>query len=370
MMKIPFVDLKAQYQSIREELDTAIATVIGETAFIGGRNNRFQQAFERAFSEYVGVDHVIGCGNGTDSMEILLEALGVGLGDEVIVPANSWISTSEVVTRVGAKPVFVDVLPDVYTINPALIEPAITEKTKVIIPVHLYGYPADMTAVMEIANRHNLIVLEDSAQAHGASMNGQAVTTFGHCGSYSFYPGKNLGAYGDAGAMVTNNPELAELARVISNHGQIKKYTHLRDGRNSRLDGLQSAVLTVKLKYLEKWTELRRSRAAYYSKLLADSGLQIPVEKAGYRHVYHLYVIQVSNREEVREYLSSVGVSTSVHYPYALPMLPQYKADNEPGNYPVSIGNQDRLLSLPLFPEMTETQINYVVEHLLKVAKP
>ncbi len=357
-MKIPFVDLYAQYQTIKSDIDTAIERTIKQSSYIGGAAIK---DFENSFAGYLGVKHVIACGNGTDSLEIILKAWGIGEGDEVIVPAHSWISTSEAVGNVGALPVFVDVEPDYFTINVDLIESAITPRTKVIIPVHLYGHPANMPAIMELAEKHNLKVMEDCAQSHGAMINGKKAGTFGHAASYSFYPGKNLGAYGDAGCMTTDDDGLAETVRMIANHGQKGKHNHLIEGRNSRLDGLQAAILSAKLPHLEKWTEARINNAALYTQLLHGAAVKTPVIKEGYRHVFHLYVIRTNNREALAQLLKEQEIETAVHYPTALPFLPCYANRNhKPEDFPAAFANQSQILSLPLYAELTTEQIEKV----------
>lgn len=362
MEKIPFVDLHAQYISIKPEIDAAIAAVISTSSYIGGQHVK---SFEENFAAFVGAKYCIGCGNGTDALEILLQAVGVGEGDEVLVPANSWISTSEAVSSVGATPVFVDTNPLSYTINPEKIKTSITAKTKVIIPVHLYGQPAPMDEIMAIAREYNVKVIEDCAQAHGALYKNQSVGTFGHAAAFSFYPGKNLGAYGDAGAMVTNDEKIATQARRIANHGQIKKHYHAMEGRNSRLDGLQAAILNVKLKYLTDWVEQRRRGAHHYNSLLEALGIQLPQELPESRHAYHLYVIQVPNRPKVQKYLHAQGIETSVQYPVALPMQPAYEHMHyQPEDFPVAVRQMGHILSLPLYPELSDTQIEYVCTNL------
>jgi dTDP-4-amino-4,6-dideoxygalactose transaminase len=361
-MQVPFVDLKKQYQNLKPQIDKAIADVISETAFISGK---YAQLFETEFASYLGIKHIISCANGTDSLEILLKAFGIGAGDEVIVPANSWISTSECVTTVGAKVVFVDSKPDTYTINTALIEEKITAKTKAIIPVHLYGCPADMDEVMRIANAHNLIVIEDCAQAHGALYKGKMIGTIGHASSFSFYPGKNLGAYGDAGCMATHDDEISQKVRMIANHGRLGKHDHGLEGRNSRLDGIQAAILSAKLPYLYEWTEARISHAAEYNKLLADAGIQLPVIPEQMKHVFHLYVVKVPNREKVQEYLKNKGIDTGIHYPIALPLLKAYEyMKHSAADFPVASGQMNQLLSLPMYAELTSEQITYVCDNL------
>ncbi|MBC8044528.1 MAG: DegT/DnrJ/EryC1/StrS family aminotransferase [Rhizobacter sp.] len=363
-MHVPFVDLKIQYKNIKSEIDAAMAAVLADTAFIAGK---YTTAFETDFAAYLGVKHVIGCGNGTDSLEILLQAMGVGRGDEVLVPANSWISTSETVTTIGATPVFVDNHPTLYTIDVSKIEEKITPRTKAIVPVHLYGLPAEMDELMAIARRHGLKVLEDCAQSHAATYKGRKAGTFGDASSFSFYPGKNLGAYGDAGAMATNDDAIAERARMISNHGQIAKNTHAIEGRNSRLDGMQGAILKTKLPHLESWTESRRKNAALYNTHLADTGLLLPVAPDDARHVYHLYVVQVPNRDEVQAALKAEGIETGIHYPTALPLMQAYAYQNHTAkDFPVAASQMDKLLSLPMYPELTEEMIMHVCRSLRK----
>jgi dTDP-4-amino-4,6-dideoxygalactose transaminase len=357
-MKVPFVDLYAQYQSIQTEIDAAIANTIKNSSYIGGQAIK---DFERAFAAYLGIDHVVACANGTDSIEILLKTYGIKEGDEVLVPAISWISTSEAVSSVGAIPVFVDIEKDHYSIDVSLMERAITKKTRAIIPVHLYGHPADMPAIMAIAGKHQLIVIEDCAQAHGARVNGRTAGTFGHAASFSFYPGKNLGAYGDAGCMATNDPAIAEKARMISQHGQQGKHNHIMEGRNSRLDSLQAAILLAKLPYLEKWTEARIAHAGKYSELLKGAAISRPSTREAARHVFHLYVIRSENRDALQKKLNEAGVETAIHYPMALPFLPCYahrKFRHE--DFPVAFDYQTRILSLPLFPELQDEAIQYV----------
>ncbi len=354
---IPFVDLKAQYLSIKEDIDNAIRGVIEQSAFIGGAAVR---QFEKAFADYIGTKHCIACGNGTDSLEILLKAFGVGPGDEIIVPAHSWISTSEAVSAAGATPVFVDV-DEYYCINVKLIEQKITASTKAIIPVHLYGHPADMPAVMQLAEKYKLKVIEDCAQSHGAEINGKKTGTWGHAASFSFYPGKNLGAYGDAGAMLTNDDEVAAVARQVANHGQVKKHQHVREGRNSRMDTLQAAILLAKLPHLQHWTKARRVHASLYNELLNDAGVVTPATKNNCSHVFHLYVIRTGNRDALQAYLKENGVETSVHYPTALPLLPCYSRYNHrPEDFSVAYLNQQQILSLPMFAELREEQVQHV----------
>lgn len=361
-MNIRFVDLKAQYTSIKGEIDKAIQDILDNTSFIGGDKVRL---FEEAYARYLGINHCVTCANGTDAIEIGLKALGVGPGDEVIVPAMSWIATSEAVSTVGATPVFVDILPFNYTINPSLIEEKISAKTKAIIPVHFYGRMAKMDEIMSIAQKHDLFVLEDAAQAHGAMFNGQMVGGFGDLATFSFFPGKNLGAYGDAGAIVTNNDDLAEKCRLIGNHGQQGKHNHLLEGRNSRMDTLQAAVLSVKLQYLEKWTTMRVELAAYYDELLSSMGFSIAEQVSkNDRHVYHVYAVELDKRDAVKQALLAKGIETQIHYPNALVSMKPYAHRTDPHDFPVAVQLAEKGLSLPMFAEMTKTQVKYVVDNL------
>jgi len=361
---IPFVDLKAQYLSIQSEIDEAIQSVINQTAFIGGS---YAAKFEKEFADFHGVKHCIACANGTDSLEILLQAMGVGPGDEVFVPALSWISTSEAVSTVGASPVFVDIVADYYTIDLDLIEAKITAKTKAIIPVHIYGQPVDMIRLMEIAKKHDLKVLEDCAQAHSATINGQKIGTFGDCASFSFYPGKNLGAYGDSGGMITNDAEIARVARMIANHGQEGKHNHLMEGRNSRMDGIQAAVLSVKLKYLNQWTDARIANSKEYDALLKDSAVVTPKVIEHGKHVFHLYVIRSKKRAELMKALKSENVGVSIHYPTALPFLDCYKNRNHRiEDFPVAYEVTQEIISLPMFAELSKESIKTVANIILK----
>ena len=359
-MKVPFVDLKAQYLSIKAEMDSAIQKVIDNTAFVGGR---ILKDFEEAFAGYCGVAHAVGCANGTDAIEIALKAMGIKPGDEVIVPACTWISSAEAVSAVGAIPVFADVLPGLYTIDPEDIDRKVTARTRAIIPVHLYGLPAEMDEIMQVANQHGLKVMEDCAQAHGATYKGKKTGTFGDAASFSFYPGKNLGAYGDGGAMITNDDGIAETMRMICNHGQQGKHNHLMEGRNSRLDGIQAAVLKVKLNHIEKWTTARNNHARYYNEKLKDTHLITPTLPDYSLHVFHLYVVQVENREYIIKLLAENGITTGIHYPTPLPYLKAYeKYGHQPEDFPVAYRQKDKILSLPMFPELTRPQIDYVCE--------
>jgi len=367
-MKIPFVDLKAQYKSIKNEIDIAIIDIIENTAFIKGKAVK---EFELSFADMLGVKHCVGVANGTDALIIAMKALGIGSGDEVIVPANSFIASSEAVTAVGAKVVFVDNHPKTYNINVDLIEEKITSRTKVIIPVHLYGQPADMEFIIELAKKYNLKIIEDSAQAHLAkyqfsSGKWKKAGSIGDMATFSFFPGKNLGAYGDAGAIVTNNDDLARIARMYANHGRIAKYDHEFEGLNSRLDGIQAAVLNVKLNYIKEWTDKRRKAATYYSELLKDMpDIIIPKVDAKFLPAWHLYVIRTEKRDLLQSFLKEKDISTGIHYPIALPNLKAYKyLAHKPSDFPIASDYQDKILSLPISPEITNAQIEYVVKNI------
>jgi dTDP-4-amino-4,6-dideoxygalactose transaminase len=361
-MNIPLVDIKSQYESIKEEIDNVVSEVISQSAFIGGP---YVKSFESAFAVYCGVKHCIGVGNGTDAIFIALKALGIGAGDEVITVANSFIATSEAITMTGARVVFVDIDPKTYNIDTNKIAEKITSRTKAIIPVHLYGQPADMDPILALAKKNNLKIVEDCAQAHGAVYKGRTIGSIGDMACFSFYPGKNLGAYGDAGAIVTNNAEPAQKARMLANHGRIGKYDHEIEGVNSRLDGLQAAILGVKLNHLEGWSESRRKNAYLYNKYLKGTDLVTPAEIDNVKAVYHLYVVRVKKelRQGLQEQLNSKGISTGIHYPIALPNLKAYSYLNHDGNeFPEATKASEEILSLPIYPELTKEQIQYIAE--------
>lgn len=360
-MKIPFVDLKLQYKNYKSEIDSAIATIINETAFVGGNSNKYVRKFESDFANYLNMKHVISCANGTDSLEILLEAFGIGAGDEVIIPAVSWISSSEAVGRCGATPVFVDVREDTLLINVDLIEEKITKNTKAIMPVHLYGNCINMERVMQIASTHNLIVIEDCAQSHGSTYNGKLSGTFGHASSFSFYPGKNLGAYGDAGAITTNDESIAQKCRMIANHGQLEKHNHIIEGRNSRMDGLHAAILSVKLNYLNQWNSNRLSNAKKYISAITNATIDLPTVNENAKHVFHLFVIKTNKRDELKQWLTQHDIETAIHYPTALPFLNAYQKFGYTANdFPVANKVTSQILSIPMFPELTDEQIAHV----------
>jgi dTDP-4-amino-4,6-dideoxygalactose transaminase len=358
-MKIPFVDLNAQYLRIKPEIDLAISNVLNETAFIGGK---YVKNFESEFSKAYGTKHVISCANGTDSLYIIMKMLGIGPGDEVLTVANSWISSSETISQTGAKPVFVDVCPTYYSIDETKFETAITSRTKAVILVHLQGQIADIETIKPICDKHNIALIEDCAQSHFSEQNGKRAGTIGIAGSFSFYPGKNLGAYGDAGCIITNDDKLAEKCRMYANHGALKKHQHQIEGINSRLDGLQAAVLNTKLPYILEWTEKRIANAAKYNEALKGiEEIVLPQVRPNSKHSFHLYVIQVERREELMQYLKDKNVETAIHYPTILPSLPCYQYLNtKPTDFPVANEMQSKILSLPLYPELTVEQINYV----------
>jgi dTDP-4-amino-4,6-dideoxygalactose transaminase len=360
-MKIPFVDLHAQYLTIKQEIDSAIAEVIAESAYIRGPH---VDAFEEAWARTLGVKRCVSCANGTDAIYIALRGFGLRPGDEVITSAHSWISTSETIAQAGGRVVFCDTDEETFTIDPADIERKITPATVGIIPVHLYGQPADMGAIMAIAKKHNLWVIEDCAQAHLARYNGQFVGTFGNIATFSFYPGKNLGAYGDAGCVVTNDGRLADWMATFARHGG--KGDHIMEGINSRMDGLQAAILNVKLPHLSAWTEARRRIAARYDELLEDIGDVItPKVECDRQHVYHLYVIRTENRDALRKYLSEAGISTVLNYAKSLPFYPAYAyLGHVPKDFSAAYFNQARILSLPIYPEITDEMLEFVVDQI------
>ena len=360
--QIPFVDLRAQYDSIKPEIDHAILSVIEDTAFIKGK---YVQSFEKKFADQYGVNHCIGVANGTDAIYIILKMLGIGEGDEVITVANSWISTSETISQTGARPVFIDA-DEYFTINAALIEEKITPKTKAIIPVHLYGQVCEMESINAICKRNNLYLVEDCAQSHFSEYKGIKAGLFGDAATFSFFPGKNLGAYGDAGCIITKNNDLALKCRMYANHGAIIKHQHMIEGINSRLDGLQAAILSVKLKHIDSWTEQRIGNAALYNQYLHDiDSIEIPKVRENTKHTFHLYVIKAERRDELRKYLQDKGIACEIHYPTPLPFLPAYEyLHADENDFKVVDGNQHKLLSLPMFPELTEDEICYIANSI------
>ncbi|MEN8134265.1 MAG: DegT/DnrJ/EryC1/StrS family aminotransferase [Thermodesulfobacteriota bacterium] len=367
-MKVPLLDLKHQYEIIQKEALAAIAKVLDSTSFAGGP---FVEQFEKHFAEFCQCRYAVGVGSGTDALWIALRGLGVGKGDEVITVPNSFIATAEAISQCGAVPVFVDIDEKTYTLNPALLEAAITSRTKAIIPVHLYGQMADMDPIMSIAAKHGLQVIEDAAQAHGAEYKGRRAGSLGRAGCFSFYPGKNLGAYGEAGAVVTNDEKLAEQMRIFRDHGQQHKYHHTVIGWNSRMDGIQGAILDVKLKHLPLWNEARRKNAELYTTLLADmKGAVLPHEAEYARHVYHIYPVRLKNRDQVLSQLAEKSISCGIHYPVPIHLQQAYSGmGQDKGLFPVTEKYAREQLSLPMFPELTEQQISYVVEEMKQVIK-
>jgi dTDP-4-amino-4,6-dideoxygalactose transaminase len=359
-MQVPFVDLKAQYSNIKTEIDSAIHNVVKNTTFINGPD---VSLFEYNFAKYIGCKYCVGMGNGTDALFIALKGLGISAGDEIITVANSFIATSEAITMTGADVVFVDCNRESNNICIHDLKEKITLKTKAIIPVHLYGQPADMDQIMAIARNNNLFVIEDCAQAHGAKYKNSNVGTIGDIACFSFYPGKNIGAYGDAGAVVTNNTELALKCRKLINHGRIGKYNHDLQGFNSRLDGIQAAILNVKLKYINIWTEQRRSIANIYNSELEGLDIITPNELYDTYCVYHLYVIKTKQRDALLRFLNDAGISAGIHYPIALPFLKAYEyLNHNESDFPVAFANQNSILSLPIYPELSSEQLTHIIE--------
>ena len=353
---IPLVDLKRQYESIKEEINGAIIRVLERGNFILGEE---VSKFEEEFSSYCNVKYGIGVASGTDALTLAIRALGIGRGDEVITVPNTFIATVDAIVRNGAKPVFVDIDEESYNIDVNKIEEKITKNTRAVIPVHMYGQPADMDPILDIAEANNMYVIEDASQAHGAEYKGKKVGSLGDIAAFSFYPSKNLGAVGDAGIIVTNNEELADKIRVLRNYGQRKKYYHDFIGYNSRLDEIQAAVLRVKLKYLDVWNEKRRELAKIYNEQFSDvREIKPPIEMDYAKHVYHLYVIRCKNRDELRQYLKSKGISTGIHYPIPIHLQEAYKyLGYRSGDFPITEKYADEILSLPMFPELTKEEI-------------
>jgi dTDP-4-amino-4,6-dideoxygalactose transaminase len=361
-MKVPFVDLGAQYQAIAPEINQVIQGVLEERDFILGSD---VELFEKEFADFIRTSHAVGVGSGLAALELALRAWEIGPGDEVITAANTYIATTLAIMAVGARPVLVDMDPATFNINPAAIEAAITPKTRALIPVHLCGQPADMDPILEIAAGRNLLVLEDAAQAHGSMYRGRRAGSLGHAGAFSFYPGKNLGAYGDGGLIVTNDDRLAEKLRQLRNYGQRVKYVHTTIGTNSRLDTIQAAILRVKLRHLDRWNAQRGERAAQYNALLAGAGCEVPRIAANRTHIFHLYMVQVENRAEVQKILAERGISTGIHYP--IPIHLQEASASlgyRKGDFPATERAAERILSLPMYAELTESQCEYVAENL------
>ena len=357
---IPFLDLKTQYISLKTEIDAAIQRVLDSTQFVLGDE---VAAFEKEFATYTGTAHGIAVNSGTSALHLALLSLGIGRGDEVITVPFTFIATASAIDYTGARPVFVDVDPVSYTLDATQLEGAITSRTKAIMPVHLYGQPADMDPIREIARRHGLPVIEDAAQAHGAHYNGQPVGSLGDIACFSFYPGKNLGAYGEGGIVVTNNAEVAHTIRMLRDWGQKERYNHVLKGFNYRMDGFQGAILRVKLRHLEEWTERRRHHAGRYSNLLAGTDVVVPAESAYARHVFHVYAIRSENRDGLQAALRADGVQTGLHYPIPVHEQPAFQElGYAPDDFPVSHRLAREVLSLPMYPELTDDQVNRVAE--------
>ena len=364
-MNVPMVDLRAQYLRIQERVDAAVARVVASTQFIGGEECRL---FEREFADFCGARHAVGVANGTDALAIALRAYGVGPGDEVVTVANTFIATGEAILLNGARPVFVDVDEASFTMDASALERAITPRTKLVLPVHLYGHPANMPAILEVAGRRGLPVLEDAAQAHGAEVGGRRAGSLGHAACFSFYPGKNLGAYGDAGMVTTNDGDFAARVRQIANHGGgATRYDNVVLGTNSRLDTLQAAVLRVKLAELERWTSERLERALAYTRLLEGApGLRLPREQAWGRSAWHLYTLRAEDRDGLQAHLNARGIATAVHYPRPIHLQPAMAAaGGKPGDLPVSERLSREVLQVPLYPELPLETLESVAREVL-----
>jgi dTDP-4-amino-4,6-dideoxygalactose transaminase len=369
-MKIPLMDIQAQYLSVKNEIDEVVQRVMSDAIFVGGQE---KELFEQEYSKALGVKHTLGVGNGTDAIFLVLKALGIGQGDEVVTAANSFIASSEAITATGARVVFCDVNENNSLMNLARLEELLEKrsasrggKIKALLPVHLYGRILDMDALMALAEKYQVAVIEDAAQAHLARWKGRCAGTFGKAATFSFYPGKNLGAFGDAGAVTTNDTDLALKVKKLADHGRISKYDHDIEGFNSRLDTMQAAVLRVKLRHLEKWTQARQQKARIYDQLLQNlPEVKRPELPPTEQHVFHLYVTRVKNRDEVHKKLQSKNIFAGIHYPIALPFLKAYAyLQHSPQDFPVSFQLQNEILSLPLFPEMTEEAQTSVVQSL------
>jgi dTDP-4-amino-4,6-dideoxygalactose transaminase len=360
-MNIPFLDLKTQFREIEHEVLPMVKEAMENAAFIGGPQ---VSGFETEFAAFCDSKYCVGVNSGTDALRFALIAAGVGPGDEVITVPHTFIATTEAISQVGAKPIFVDILPDTYNMNASKIQRAIGPKTKAVIPVHIYGQPADMDPILEIANKKKLVVIEDACQAHGALYKGKKAGSMGVAGCFSFYPGKNLGAYGEGGAVVTQSEAIANKIRMIRDHGQAKKYYHDMEGYNGRLDAIQAGVLRIKLRRLASWNEARRRNAKHYNELLSPiKGITVPLEAEGCRPVYHLYVILVEDRDGLQKYLNDKGVGTGLHYPVPLHLQKAYSYQGyKEGEFPVTESVARRLLSLPMFPELAKEQIEYVAQ--------
>ena len=358
--QVPFVDLGAQYRTIEGEIGEATSRVIQQSDFILGREVGL---FEEEFAAFCEAKYAIGVDSGTSALELALRAYDIGPGDEVITAANSFIASALAISHAGARPILVDVDPSTYTVDVSAIEKAITPRTKAVIPVHLYGHPAHMNPIRELADKHGLVIIEDACQAHGTRYKGRRTGSLGHAAAFSFYPGKNLGAYGDGGIVVTNDRGIARRLEMLRNYGQKEKYQHLFRGYNRRLDTLQAAVLRVKLRYLEKWNAARRWNAVLYHKFLDGCGLLLPGEAPGAESVWHLYVIRAEQRDALKEHLISRGISASIHYPIPIHVQPAYlDLGYKKGDFPVTESCAHQVLSLPMYAEISQDQIEYVAK--------
>lgn len=366
-MKVPFVDLHTIHRALEPELVAVFTRVLHSGAFVLGPE---VAAFESEFAEYVGTPHCIAVTNGTAALQLTLAALGVGPGDEVVTVAHTFIATAEAISAVGARPVFVDIDAQSYTMDPSLLEAAITDRTRAIIPVHIYGQTADMDPILRIADRHGIPVIEDACQAHGARYKGRPAGSMGKAGCFSFYPGKNLGACGEGGAITTHDPELARQIAMWRDHGSKRKYVHQFPGLNLRMEGVQGGILSVKLRHLDSWNEQRRSLADAYAEVLAGSCFLLPHPMDYARHVYHLYVIQTNERDAVREHLQESGIETGLHYPIPLHLQEAYASlGYVRGDFPVTEEAASRILSLPMFPGMTREAVEYVAEEVMELSR-
>jgi dTDP-4-amino-4,6-dideoxygalactose transaminase len=358
--QVPFVDLKAQYPAIADEVNEAISNVLQNTAFILGSEVKL---LEKEFAHYCEAEYAVGVDSGTAALEMALRAYDIGPGDEVITAANTFIATALAISYTGATPILVDIDPQTYTIDVGEIEKSITDRTKAIIPVHLYGQPADMDPILEIARLHDLLVIEDACQAHGAKYKGKRVGSFGHAAAFSFYPAKNLGAYGDGGIVVTHDEQVAETVKMLRNVGQSKKYHHDIKGYNHRLDNLQAAILRVKLNYLDTWNAARRQHAEHYNQLLNGSDCVVPVVRESSVAVWHLYVIRTKARDTFRTYLQDQGIATGIHYPIPIHLTNAYQdLGYKKGDFPITEQYADEIVSLPMYPELTPDMIEFVSE--------
>src|SRR6267143_75785 len=358
--QVPFVDLAAQYRTIAAEINEATSRVIQEADFVLGREVNL---FEEEFAAFCEAKYAVGVDSGTSALELALRAYDIGPGDEVITAANSFIASALAISHAGATPVLTDVDPYTYTMDVASIESAITPRTKAILPVHLYGHPAHMDPIRKLADKHGLVVIEDACQAHGARYKGRRAGSLGHAAAFSFYPGKNLGAYGDGGAVVTSDAAVAKRLGMLRNYGQKEKYQHMFRGFNRRLDTLQAAVLRVKLRYLEKWNAARRWNAVLYHKFLEGCGVVLPGEAGGAESVWHLYVIRSERRDMLREHLISRGISAGIHYPIPIHLQPAYQdLGYKRGDFPVTESSAQQVLSLPMYAEITQSQVEFVAK--------